>query len=110
WPEVPPGIIPAIARSTMGAVNIRLIQKRRLISASSGLGPEAAAALRGSSAMPQIGQGPGPARTTSGCMGHVYSTPAAGFGGGAGASDTREPPRYRPGDSRKSARHRGLQK
>ena len=39
---------------------------------------------RGSRAMPQIGQHPGAARTTSGCIGQVHSVPAAAAGGGAG--------------------------
>ena len=36
--------------------------------------------MRGSSAMPQMGHVPGPGRTTSGCIGQVYS---AAVGAGA---------------------------
>jgi hypothetical protein len=59
-----------------------LAQKRRVISASSEL--PSIDALRGSSAMPHLGQFPGSLRTTSGCIGQVYST--ASFEGGARAS------------------------
>ena len=44
---------------------------RREKSASSSLGSSAALGARGSSAMPQIGQLPGPICCTSGCIGHV---------------------------------------
>ncbi len=37
--------------------------------------------------MPQIGQEPGMARTTSGCMGQVYSITAGGREGAAGSKD-----------------------
>ena len=47
------------------------IQKRRVMSTSSGLGPSSAVATIGSSAMPQIGQVPGASRTISGCIGQV---------------------------------------
>ena len=60
----------AIAKS--GAVSARLIQKRRVMSRSSGLS-SSTVTVRGSSAMPQIGQLPGSARTISGCIGQVYS-------------------------------------
>ena len=40
--------------------------------------------VSGSSAMPQIGQAPGPSRTISGCIGHVHF-PAAGAGDCAAA-------------------------
>jgi hypothetical protein len=49
-----------------------LIQNRLDISASSGF-DSSLVISRGSNAMPQIGQMPGSERTTSGCMGHVYS-------------------------------------
>ena len=39
-----------------------------------------AAAVRGSSAMPQIGHEPGSARTICGCIGQVYSTPVGAIG------------------------------
>src|SRR5664280_3213950 len=45
------------------------------------LGASSSEIVRGSSAIPQIGHEPGEGRTISGCIGHVYSTPApAGAG------------------------------
>ena len=41
------------------------------MSASSGFGPASAVTSKGSSAMPQIGQFPGPTCRTSGCIGQV---------------------------------------
>ena len=41
------------------------------MSASSGLGGSSAVMVRGSSAMPQMGQAPGASRMTSGCIGQV---------------------------------------
>src|ERR1035437_8101046 len=64
-------------RANMGAASAMLIQKRFDISASSGL-TSSPVISRGSSAIPQIGQAPGSERTTSGCMGHVYSARATG--------------------------------
>ena len=46
-------------------------QKRRVMSRSSGLGPLSAVTITGSSAMPQIGQAPGPTCRISGCIGQV---------------------------------------
>jgi hypothetical protein len=48
-------------------------QNRRVMSASSGLGPLSAVTVTGSSAIPQIGHEPGPGRRTSGCIGQVHS-------------------------------------
>src|SRR5437867_6563317 len=73
-----------IARSRSGAVRLRLIQNRWLISASSGLTSSTAAGVLGSRAMPQMGQEPGASRTTSGCIGQTYSVRE----GGAGAAIT----------------------
>ena len=58
----------------------RQTQNRRVISTSSGFvsSPEA---VIGSSAMPQMGQLPGPSRTISGCIGQVYCLPASGSAG-----------------------------
>ena len=62
-----------IATTRSGAASARLIQKRRLMSVSSGLsGASALSTLTGSSAIPQLGQSPGSGSTTSGCIGHVY--------------------------------------
>jgi hypothetical protein len=44
------------------------------MSTSSGFTSSASETVRGSSAMPQIGQLPGAFRTIWGCMGQVYST------------------------------------
>jgi hypothetical protein len=43
------------------------------MSSSSGFRSSAAVTTLGSRAMPQRGQGPGSARTTSGCIGQVHS-------------------------------------
>ena len=75
-----PGSMSAIAITSSGAVSARLIQKRRVMSRSSGLSSSCAVTVRGSSAMPQIGQLPGPGRTISGCIGQVYSTRVAATG------------------------------
>ena len=60
-----------ISSTNTGSVRARPIQNRRVMSASSGLGPASAVASTGSSAMPQIGHEPGPTWRTSGCMGQV---------------------------------------
>ena len=63
-----------------------LIQKRRVIETSSGFSSSATIAVRGSSAIPQIGHEPGSARTISGCIGHVYSIRVAETIGTDGSS------------------------
>ena len=73
-----------MAIASSGAVNARLIQKRRVMSRSSGF-VSSTVTVRGSSVMPQIGQLPGSARTTSGCMGQVYSVLLAGSVGDSGS-------------------------
>ena len=50
------------------------IQKRRVMSSSSGFGWSVGARVLASSAIPHVGQLPGATRTTSGCIGQVYST------------------------------------
>ncbi len=72
----------AIASTTSGTVAAALIHNRRCICRSSGLGASGATS-RGSRAMPQIGQAPGPSRTTSGCIGHVHFPERAGAGAAA---------------------------
>ncbi len=52
----------------------------------SGFGPASTSTVRGSSAMPQIGQSPGASRTISGCIGQVHSVLVAGAAGSAGSS------------------------
>ena len=61
-----------IARTTTGSVSARLAQNRRVMSTSSGLASSSTVTVTGSSAMPQMGQSPGPSSTISGCMGQVY--------------------------------------
>src|SRR6202171_1269448 len=72
----------AIARS--GAVSARLIQKRRVMLRSSGLS-SSTVTVRGSSAIPQIGQFPGSVRTICGCIGQVYSRLVAGSASDSGS-------------------------
>ncbi|GAA1799067.1 hypothetical protein GCM10009811_23840 [Nostocoides veronense] len=57
----------------MGMVRATPAQKRRVMSVSSWLGPASAATSTGSSAIPQMGHGPGPGRRISGCIGQVHS-------------------------------------
>ena len=54
-----PNSSPPMARITSGTESAALIQKRRDMSISSGLGPSSSVGSTGSSAMPQIGQLPG---------------------------------------------------
>ncbi len=69
--------------ASSGSVSAAPIQRRRVMLANSGFGVSAVA-VRGSRAMPQMGQVPGRSRTICGCMGQVYSAEAAGGGvGGA---------------------------
>jgi hypothetical protein len=75
----------AIAKANTGNPTMTLTQNRRVISANSGFGPSSTCAIRGSSAMPQIGQGPGRSLSTSGSIGQMYSILAPrGVTGGAG--------------------------
>ncbi len=68
-----PGSMSAIAMPSSGTVRIALTQNRRVMSRSSGFSSWVAVTVRGSSAIPQMGQLPGWSRTISGCMGQVYS-------------------------------------
>src|SRR5688572_6777339 len=82
------------------------------MSASSGLGASGATP-RGSSAIPQSGQSPGPSRATSGCIGQVQVAPGAAAAGGAGAAIGSARPRPRgaggtPGNAAGSASKRAL--
>ena len=67
-----------MASTKIGSVRAAEIHIRRVMSTSSAFGPSSIVTVRGSSAMPQIAQAPGPSRTISGCIGHVYSTRADG--------------------------------
>ncbi len=62
---------PDISRAKTGTVSTRPIQNRRVMSRSSGLGRSSALANTGSSAMPHLGQLPGPTCRISGCIGQV---------------------------------------
>ena len=66
-----PSRCPPISSAKTGTVSARPIQNRRVKSTSSGFGPVSAVATSGSSAMPQIGQEPGPTWRTCGCIGQV---------------------------------------
>src|SRR5271155_3216502 len=73
-----PGMRSDMPRMRTGSVRATLAQKRVVIEASSGFSASSAEAVRGSRAMPQMGQAPGAGRIISGCMGQVYSTAADG--------------------------------
>ena len=76
----------AMPASSKGAVRNTLHQKRLVIEINSILGGSAVAEItRGSRAIPQIGQSPGPRWTTCGCIGQVYSTSPSARAGGAAA-------------------------
>jgi hypothetical protein len=62
-----------IVRTNTGAPSTRPIQKRRVMSTSSGLGASDRSATRGSSAIPHFGQAPGRSLRTSGSIGQTYS-------------------------------------
>ena len=80
-----PGTCSAMARTKIGRVSAKPIQKRRVMSMSSRFGPVCMLAISGSSAMPHLGQGPGPAWRTSGCIGQVWMESwASGFATGRG--------------------------
>ena len=68
------GSISLIAISSSGSDRTTLTQNRRVMSTSSGFFPSSSVTMRGSSAIPQIGQEPGASRTISGCIGQVYVT------------------------------------
>src|SRR5580704_8385109 len=74
-----------IASNTVAAGT--LSQNRRNMSVYSGFtsSTDARVKLTGSNAMPHLGHEPGPICRTSGCMGQVYSTPAATGGIGLGS-------------------------
>src|ERR1700674_2441584 len=75
-----------ISINISGSVSAVLIQKRRVISASSGDASSPALTTRGSNVIPQIGQLPGSERTICGCMGQTYSGVETGSIGATGSS------------------------
>ena len=76
------------------------IQNRRVMSSSSALGLVSALTMTSSSAMPQIGQDPGPGLRISGCIGQVHCVAGDSDDGGV-AGD---------GSASKRARQPALQK
>ena len=79
-----------MSSATTGTVSAPPIHSRRVMSASSSFGPWSSVTSSGSSAMPQIGQLPGPTWRTSGCIGQVKIVPAAtGFCGGNASAGFR---------------------
>ncbi len=71
--------------ASKGSVSTAPIHKRRVMLTSSGLAAFRVT-VRGSSAMPQIGQEPGPSRTICGCIGQVYSVRSVGAEGSVASS------------------------
>ena len=69
-----PGSMSPIAITTRGTVSAVATQKRRVMSRNSALSPDVPVAITGSSAMPQMGQLPGPICRTWGCIGQVNAT------------------------------------
>lgn len=72
-------------RRRKGTDNARLIRNRRVMSTSSGF-TSSAVTVRGSSAIPQMGQLPGSDRTISGCIGQVHSVRVAATAAVTGSS------------------------
>ena len=67
-----PGIMSLIARTKSGADRAADTTRRRRMSTSSALSSSSSAdTSAGSSAIPQMGQAPGPTCRTSGCIGQV---------------------------------------
>ena len=62
---------PPISSANTGSVSTSAIQNLLVMSASSGSGASSSETWSGSSAMPQIGQLPGPICLISGCIGQV---------------------------------------
>ncbi len=85
-PSGSPGIISPMASTSVAAASGSEIQKRRFMSTYSGLAASSTVTVRGSSAMPQIGQLPGASRTISGCIGQVHSVRVVATDGIAGSS------------------------
>jgi hypothetical protein len=81
-----PGTRSDIASASSGTVSATPIQNRRVMSRSSGLTGSSAVTVRGSRAMPQMGQLPGSLRTISGCIGQTHSVRVAGSRGVSGSS------------------------
>src|ERR1019366_10547477 len=80
-----------ISINIRGVASATLIQKRRVISASSGYASSPALTTRGSNVIPQIGQLPGSERTICGCIGQTYSVFETGW---IGATDSSAMPHF----------------
>ena len=66
-----------IAEINTGTVKATPVQNRRCMCLSSEFSSSPAETVRGSRAIPQMGQFPGSVRTISGCMGQTYSVRGA---------------------------------
>ena len=88
-----PGSIAPMASARRGTVRARETRNRRVMSSSSVVLSSARVTVRGSSAMPQMRQGPGFVSSTSGSIGQTYST--SGPGGAAGRSGSGPRGRHR---------------
>ncbi len=73
-----------MASMKSGRDSVVLTQKRRVMSISSSFF-SSAATVRGSRAIPHLGQAPGPSRRISGCIGQVYSTRVSAWSGVSGS-------------------------
>ena len=71
WPRSRPSRWSPITQTSSGSESAALTQKRQVMSRSSSLGRSSTLTTLGSSAMPQIGQSPGPTCSISGCIGQV---------------------------------------
>src|SRR5580698_8827973 len=93
-----------MAIASSGAVSTTPTQNRRVMSLNSGFSSSATLTVRGSRAMPQIGQFPASVRTISGCIGQVYSVAAS-----AGDSGSKAIPHFGqgPGPTRRTSAHIG---
>ena len=78
-----------IANASSGNDSATPTQNRRVMSRNSGLAASPADGVIGSSAMPQIGQLPGPSRTICGCIGQVHEAAEAPGGAVAAGSGAR---------------------
>ena len=80
---------PPMSSATTGTASAPPIHRRRVMSASSSFGPCSSETSAGSSAMPQIGQLPGPTWRISGCMGQVKMVPGAAVGRATASAGSR---------------------
>src|SRR6185312_16375538 len=103
-----PGSMLIMATTSNGVVSATLLQKRRVMLRNSGFSSSVAVTVRGSSAMPQMGQLPGWSRTIPGCQTQVYSVlvNAAGNSGSSAMPQLGHAPGF---DSRTSG-HMGQTK